>query len=258
MSRFGASFRSAFTSNADGDYDLDDELSIGGGGGDEMTLVRAVRRWFTPRVLLLTLVLYVFLWWNISSLPLFNYALCCQPLSLEETEMVCQTTNITLGSSIREGAFQYAGSATARTLLAVTSLYRTVECVYVNQHADDTDDEKTRRFTYQRDYLNISGIDIEAIVVKEHELFPLQKEYTMWYYVGEQGYCTLYHWQHASIDENCLTPQAYVTEAFAHLGERFGLSLAAHLTVMIIVSVLYALTHVYHIVATRHTRYTKV
>jgi hypothetical protein len=257
MSRFGASFRSAFTSNADGDYDLDDELSIGG-GGDEMTLVRAVRRWFTPRLLLLTLVLYVFLWWNITSLTLFNYALCCQPLSSEETEMVCQTTNITLGSSIREGAFQYTGAATARTLLAVTSLYRTVECVYVNQHADDTDDEKMRRFTYQRDYLNISSIDVEAIVVKEHELFPLQKEYTMWYYVDQQGFCTVSHWKHASIDENCLTPEAFATDALSHHGERFGLSFAAHLIVILIVTVLHALIHVCHIIATRYTRYTKV
>ena len=247
MSRFGASFRSAFAANNDDD----EEISIGGGGGgDEKTFVTAaMRQWLKPRTLLLTLVLYVFLWWNLTSLTVFNYALCCQPLSIEETEMQCQTTNITLGSSIREGAFQYAGAATARTLLAVTSLYRTVECVYVNQHTDDTDDEKTRRFTYQRDYLNISNIDVEAVVVAEHELYPLQKEYTMWYYVDQQGYCTVHHWQHASIDENCLTPQAFAAEAGSHLGERIGLSLAVHLTVILIITVLYASIHTFHILA---------
>ena len=202
------------------------------------------RRWkriktlLAGRMLGVSIVLYICLWLLLVRVPIFDYSRCCMPITVEEAEMRCRTTNITLSSSVREGAFHYSDIASMRTLLAVTSIRRTVECVFRNQHTDDPNDDKKRRFVYQKDYLNITQIDVASILNKDRAQYPLDEDFILWYY-DEGGRCSDALRIRGEVDENCLSTTAIDRDAYYSSGIQLLLTMALHLTILTIILFLY-------------------
>ncbi len=204
--RFGASFKTSV------EYENEEALL----GADN--LFRHARLVMCTRRSLIALLLsYLALYMLFSYAFCDNDGVCLAPglvyPSADELEMLCTTINITLQNMTHEGVFHYAGAPNPIKLnVSIWRLKRITECAFKKQ--DDPDDDKKRRFTYEADYVNDTGIGVETLWAAMLVQYPLNSPaYTVWYYAMRGDWCSPY--MRDQTDVNCLSSKPIDTSDFS-------------------------------------------